>query len=453
MSGNTIAAIATPVAEGALGVIRISGDEAIRVADKVFFAFSGKKLQELKGYTAAYGEIKDGDIVLDDAVALVFRTPHSFTGENSVEITIHGGAVLLRSVLRLILKNGARLAKPGEFSERAFLNGKTDLTKAESIMGLISSKSEAELRLFREAHNGKIGNKIAEVEAYLLEIGASIAAYSDYPDEDIENLEPETFKKMLKKQKAELEKILSDYDLGKVLREGIDTAIVGKPNVGKSALMNMLSGSDRSIVTEIAGTTRDIIEETVRVGDIILKLSDTAGIHTTDDLVESIGVEKAKNKISSAQLILAVFDCSEPLDEDDKNLLSLTDKKNTIIVVNKTDKENKIDTCLFDGFCVVFTSAKNMQGYEDLEKAVNTITGVANLSEDSTILVNERQRLCVEKALDGVVEAINTLESGWTMDAVGICLDDAVAALLELTGKRVTNEITDEIFRRFCVGK
>lgn len=453
MLERTIAAVATPAGDGALGVIRISGGDAVLVADKVFFAYSGKALASMEGYCAAYGEVRDGDTVLDDAVALVFRAPHSFTGEDTVEITLHGGSIMLRSVLRLILKNGAFSAEPGEFTKRAFLNGKTDLARAESIMGLISAQSEAELKLSRQAHNGRISKKIAAIEQDLVGADASIAAYSDYPDEDIEGLDPESFKKMLTGVKNELEIILRDYDAGRVIREGIDTAIVGKPNVGKSTLMNMLSGTDRSIVTEIAGTTRDIIEETVTVGDIILRLSDTAGIRETEDKVESIGVERARNKISSSQLVLAVFDGTEELSKDDINLINELSSENTVIIVNKTDLDNKIDMNRFEGFKTVETSAKEGKGYEELKKAVADVTRASSLRPESVVLISERQRACAQRALDGVNEAVSALEMGHTMDAVGVCVDDALSALLELTGKRVTNRVTDEIFSRFCVGK
>ena len=453
MAERTIAAIATPTGEGALGVIRISGEDALGVADKVFFAFSGKKLSALEGYRAAYGEIKDGETVLDDAVALVYRAPHSYTGEDTVEITVHGGSLMLKSVMRLILSNGAFLASAGEFTKRAFLNGKTDLTKAESIMGLISATSEAELKLSRKAHNGRISKKIAEIEAELISADASIAAYSDYPDEDIEGLDYDNFSRMLNNAVEALGEMLSTFDAGKILREGIDTAIVGKPNVGKSTLMNMLSGTERSIVTEVAGTTRDVIEDTVTVGGITLNLADTAGIHQTDDTVESIGVERAKKRIETAQLILAVFDCTKPLDSDDMALIGSINPNNTIVIINKTDLENKIDSSAFKGFRVVETSAKDGGGYENLANEIAEISGTANLREDSTVLITERQRACAQRAFDGVTEALNALQMGATMDAVGVCVDDALAALLELTGKRVTNEVTDEIFRRFCVGK
>lgn len=453
MSERTIAAIATPLGEGSLGVIRISGDNAIAVADKVFKSFSGKKLSELSGYSAAYGEIVENEKVIDDGVALVFRSPKSYTGEDVVEISIHGGRLMLKSALRVILQNGAFMAGPGEFTKRAFLNGKLDLTKAESIMGLISANSEAELRLSRAAHIGGVSKKIDKIESDLVSADASIAAYSDYPDEDIEGLDYENFIKMLQSARAEIENMLSTYDAGRVLREGIETVIVGKPNVGKSTLMNMLSGAERSIVTDVAGTTRDVIEDTVMVGDITLRLADTAGIHNTDDTVESIGVQRAKGRIDTAELVLAVFDSTTPLDGDDLSLLSDVKNRNTIIVVNKSDLESNIDMTAFGGMRVVTVSAKNSTGYEELSKQISEISGTANLNPDTAVLIGERQRACAERALEAVNEAINALIGGQTMDAVGVCVDDALAALFELTGKRVTNEVTDEIFRKFCVGK
>ncbi len=453
MSERTIAAIATPLGEGSLGVIRISGDDAIKVADKVFRTFSGEKLSDKSGYTAAYGEIIDLDKIIDDGVALVFKAPKSYTGEDVVEISVHGGRLMLKSALRAILQNGAFMAEPGEFTKRAFLNGKLDLTRAESIMGLISANSEAELRLSRAAHIGGVSKKIDKIEADLVSADASIAAFSDYPDEDIEGLDYENFFKMLESARAEIEKMLSTYDAGRVLREGIETVIVGKPNVGKSTLMNMLSGAERSIVTDVAGTTRDVIEDTVTVGDITLRLADTAGIHNTDDTVESIGVERAKGRIDTAELVLAVFDSTMPLDSNDVELLENVKDKNTIVVVNKSDLEARIDITAFDGMRVVTVSAKNNIGYEELCSEITEISGTANLNPDTAVLIGERQRACAERAFDAVNEAINALTGGQTMDAVGVCVDDALAALFELTGKRVTNEVTDEIFRKFCVGK
>jgi len=453
MAERTIAAISTPPGEGAIGVIRISGEDAVAVADRVFFTLSGKGLATLAGYRAAYGEIRDGETFLDNGVALVFRAPKSYTGEDVVEISVHGGALMLRSVLRLILNNGAFPAAAGEFTKRAFLNGKLDLTKAESIMGLISAENEAALKMSRASLSGRISEKISQIETDLVAAAASIAAYSDYPDEDIEGLSLENFGRMLRSAAEELKEMLDSYDAGKVLREGITTVIVGKPNVGKSTLMNLLSGEQRSIVTDVAGTTRDIVEETVVLGDITLRLADTAGIHETEDKVESIGVELAQKRIDTAQLILAVFDGTTPIDDDDKKILESVKNKNSIIIINKTDLNSCIKAADFEGFNAVEISAKSGKGKKELCSLVEKISGVCNLSPDSAVLLNERQRLCAQRGYEGVTEALYTLESGNTIDAVGVCVDDALSALLELTGKRVTNEVSDEIFRRFCVGK
>lgn len=453
MSERTIAAVATPPGEGSVGVIRISGEKAIEIADSVFFAVSDKPLSVLKGYTAAYGEIRDGETVLDDAVALVFKAPKSYTGEDVVEISVHGGALILRDTLRLLYKKGAFPAEPGEFTKRAFLNGKTDLARAESIMGLISAKNESQLRLSRAAHLGRISEKIDGIISRLTSADAAIAVYSDYPDEEIEGLDRESFLSLLKACADETEQMLSTYNAGRILREGIETVIVGKPNVGKSTLMNMLSGAERSIVTEVAGTTRDVIEDTVTVGDIMLRLADTAGIRDTDDRVESIGVELAKRRIELADLVLAVFDITKPLDNDDKQLLELVKHKNTVVILNKSDMGSNADISAFTGFRTVVTSAVNGGGYEALCSTIADIAGTAGLDPESAVLINERQRACAERALDGINEAISALNDGNTVDAVGVCVDDALAALLELTGRRVTNEVSDEIFRKFCVGK
>lgn len=453
MSERTIAAISTPLGEGAIGVIRISGENAVEVADRVFFPVSGEKLSNLDGYRAAYGEIRGNGRVLDNAVALVFRAPKSYTGEEVVEISVHGGRLMLKEVLRLILANGAFPAEPGEFTKRAFLNGKLDLTKAESIMGLISAGSYAELRLSRAAHTGGVSRRIEETEKNLTAAAAAIAAYSDYPDEDIEGLDYESFLSMLNSARKEISYMLSTYDAGRVIREGIDTVIVGSPNVGKSTLMNMLSGTERSIVTDIAGTTRDVVEETVTVGDVVLRLADTAGIHGTEDKVESIGVERARQRLAAASMVLAVFDCTKPLSSDDYTLLSELKTENTIIIINKTDLETKIDLNAFTGFITVETSAKSGEGYASLCRAIAELSGTAGLDPDSAVLMNERQRACAERSLGALDEAVSALTGGCTMDAVGICVDDALAALFELTGKRVTNEVADEIFRSFCVGK
>ncbi len=454
MSERTIAAIATPLGDGGISVIRISGDEAVSVADKCFAAYSGKRLSELAGYQAAYGRVTDRDgNTLDDAVALVFLAPKSYTGENVVEISVHGGKVITRQVLRRVLECGAALATGGEFTKRAFLNGKLDLTKAESVMGLISARNDAAVKISRGARDGRISRDTEDILNRLLETAASLSAFADYPDEDIPNLNVENFSALLYDCKSKCEKLLSTYDTGRIISEGINCSIIGKPNVGKSTLMNLLCGSERSIVTDIAGTTRDIVENVVTVGDITLNLADTAGIHSTGDVVERFGVDKALERIQSAELLLAVFDSSTPLDSDDKQLLGSIKDKKCIVVLNKTDLEEKIDRNAFDGLETIEISAKHGLGLDELSQKISQICQLQMLSADDTVLINERQHDCVRRAYDAVTSALDALLTGVTLDAVGVCVDDAIAALLELSGKRVTNEVCDEIFKRFCVGK
>lgn len=453
VSGATIAAVSTPQGEGGIGVIRISGEDAIAVADKCFRSFSGEKLSEIGGYSALYGRVFEGDEPLDEAVALLFRAPKSYTGEDVVELSVHGGRLMVKAVLRTVLSCGAKLADAGEFSKRAFLNGKMDLAKAESIMGLISAQNDLSLKISRAAKSGRISREIDTVIENLLETAASLSVYADYPDEDIEGLSFDRFCAMLGDCLLKLERLVSNYDAGRVIREGIDCAIVGKPNVGKSTLMNLLVGSERSIVTDVAGTTRDIIEENVTVGGVVLRLADTAGIHETDDTVERVGVARAKQRIDNAGLILAVFDASCGLDEDDIKLLESLKGRACIVILNKTDKGNIVDKSVFDGFECVECCAKEGAGVKELSDAVAKVTKIECLDPDTAVLISERQRDCAVKAKFAVEEALGALRAGVTLDAVGVCIDDALSALLELTGKRVTNEVSDEVFRRFCVGK
>lgn len=454
MSEKTVAAISTPLGVGGIGVIRISGENAIGVADLCFKSFSGKLLTSLKGYTAAYGNvINEKGAVIDDAVALVFREPKSYTGEDVVELSVHGGIEVTREVLRRVYECGALPAGPGEFTRRAFLNGKTDLSKAESIMEIISAENASALAVSRGAKGGNIERAVTEICDLLIELAANISAYSDYPDEDLEELSEENFLNLLKKAKQKTDTLISTYDSGKVLRNGIDCAIVGKPNVGKSTLMNLLAGQSRSIVTDVAGTTRDIIETTVNLGELTLNLADTAGIHETADTVESAGVKLALDKMDSSGVILCVFDGSRPEDPDDLKLLEAIKGKRAVIIINKTDLAQKFDTKILGDNDVVEISAKQGDGKEKLQEAIFKTCNILHLSENDTVLVSERQYSCALRALNAINSAMDTMLSGMTVDAVGVCVDDAIAALLELTGKRVTNEVADEVFRRFCVGK
>ncbi len=453
MREKTIAAVSTPTGEGGIGVVRISGSEAIAIGDKVFCSFTGKKLSSIAGYTALFGKVKQGDEVVDEAIATVFRAPKSYTGEDICEISCHGGRYVTEMVLRAVLEAGASAAAPGEFTKRAFLNGKMDLAQAESVAGLISARGKEELKLQLSAKDGRISREIEKIEGLLLEFSSDLAAYNDYPDEDLSELDPENFNKILYKAKDALEKLLKNYDSGSLLLEGVRTAIIGKPNVGKSTLMNLLAGKNRSIVTEIAGTTRDVIEDTVRLGKITLLLADTAGIRETKDIVENAGVDLAKEKLENAQLVLAVFDTSAPFDSDDLKILSLIKDKNCIVVLNKTDKGSLADKTLLKDFETVEISAKEGIGADLLESAVLKVTKVENIDPSAAVFISRRQHDLALKALKSVNEAVDILNSGMTLDAVGVLIDEALTQLYSIDGKRVTNEVADEVFRRFCVGK
>ena len=454
MGENTVAAISSPLGEGGIGVIRISGEDAISVADKCFKAVSGKPLCSLGGYRAAFGNIVLSDgTSLDEAVALVFRAPKSYTGEDVVELSVHGGTEILRQALRRVLECGAMPAGAGEFTKRAFLNGKMPLSKAESVMSLISARGNEALKISRKAAGGSIDRAVNEITDLLKLTAAGIATYSDYPDEELEGATISDFEKGLLKAEEKLNTLIKNYDTGKLIREGINCVIAGKPNVGKSTLMNLLCGSDRSIVTAVPGTTRDIIENSVNLGDITLNLSDTAGIHATDDVVEAEGVSRAKELLDTAAVVLAVFDGSAPLDADDRSLLEDIRTKRAIVIINKTDLEQRLSPKDFCGFECVMLSAKEGKGADNLQNAIKRVCQMDSLSENDAVLINERQLSCVKEAQKYIEEARTALFSGVTVDAVGICVDGALESLLTLTGERVTNAVCDEIFKHFCVGK
>ncbi len=452
---DTIAAISTANGAGGMGVIRISGEGAAAVADRVFVSVSGKKPSEMKGYTAAFGKIYDGDELIDEAVVLVFRAPHSYTGENVVEISCHGGMYVTKRVLRAVLKNGAAAAEAGEFTKRAFLNGKMGLTEAEAVMDIISAKGEQSARAALSCMEGRLRQRIDHVRDSLIQSAAHLSAWADYPEEDIPGVSDESLLKELMDCKTELSALLKEYDAGKVMREGVDTVIAGRPNVGKSTLMNLLAGCERSIVTNVPGTTRDVIEETVMLGSIPLNLSDTAGIHSTDDPVEKIGVERAKDKLLKAGLILAVFDASRPLSDDDIQLTELLSGAPAIAVVNKTDLEQKLDVDFLKRKLgrVVFISALTGSGAEELEQQVAKLAGTDGFDASCGVLATERQRSAAESSLHSVEEAIDAVKSGITLDAVTVIIEDAINSLLELTGERVTEAVVDQVFSHFCVGK
>ncbi len=452
---STIAAVSTPNAMGGIAVIRISGENALSIAEKVFSPYGDKKVSDMAGYTCAYGIAHDGEERLDDCILTVFRAPHSYTGEDIAEISCHGGLYVSRKVLRAVLKNGAVNAEGGEFTKRAYLNGKLDLTQAEAVMDIIFAKGERELRMAENLREGAAFKKADVCSKKLLKILGDLAAWADYPEEDIPEVRPENIKSELTEVRDELRSLIRNYDSGRILREGVATAIIGRPNVGKSTLFNCLSGCERSIVTEIAGTTRDVIEETVRVGDITLRLSDTAGIHDTDDVIEGIGVEMAEKMIESSELIIAVFDGSCTLTEDDVQLINKINTDKVIAVINKNDVEQLIDTSLLTNKIkhIVYLSAKENTGVDDLHRHIEEIFRLNEADFDTATAANERQKKCIDNALEGIESAISSLKIGEMLDAVNVLIDDAEQSLLQLTGQKITEAVVDEVFSRFCVGK
>ncbi|MBQ9847139.1 MAG: tRNA uridine-5-carboxymethylaminomethyl(34) synthesis GTPase MnmE [Clostridia bacterium] len=452
---EVIAAVSTPLMSAGLGVIRISGENAAEIADRVFRSVSGKKLAEISGYSALYGHVFDKKGDIDEVVALNFRAPHSFTGENAVELSCHGSVYILKRTLAALIAAGARLARAGEFTRRAFENGKMDLSAAESVMSLIGAESQLEHSAALSGREGVLFRRIDEIKGELTALSAHLSAWVDFPDEDVPEVSHDELYSGLKWAQKQLNRLICDFDRGKILREGIDTVIVGRPNVGKSTFMNMLCGADRSIVTDIAGTTRDIVEESVSVGGVKLRLQDTAGLHDTNDQVEKIGVEKARRRIETAALVLAVFDGSEPLSNDDLSLIKALKDRRAIAVINKCDLDMKIETELVSSVIknTVVLSAKSGENAEMVEKAILSLSGLDGLDPTCAMMTTERQRDCAERAKSALNDGIATLEAGLTFDAVGVMLDEAIAALCELSGERVSDSIVDEVFSTFCVGK
>ena len=452
---TTIAAISTPMGTGGVGIIRISGENAMVITDRIFKAFSGKALVDSEGYKAHYGRIFDGENAVDEAICLVFRAPHSYTGENVVEINCHGGIFLTKKILRLILANGASPAAPGEFTKRAFLNGKMDLSKAEGVMSLISAQGEQGANAAYNLLEGSLSRKIEEINSSLLSVAAHLAAWVDYPDDEIEEIDENNLRMTVQAALDEINLLLSRFDSGMAVTTGVDAAIVGKPNVGKSTLMNLLTGYDRSIVTAVEGTTRDVVEETVNLDGCILRLSDTAGMRETGDIVEKIGVDRSRKKLERAAVIFAVFDLSRELSSEDIELIEMCKGRTVIPIINKTDLERKADISVIEntlGKCVAI-SAKDGDGYTELCETVATLIGTKDFDTSAAMLANERQRLCCENAVASLKEALDAVDFGLTLDAIGVCIDGAIAALLELTGQKASEAVVDEVFRQFCVGK
>lgn len=452
---STIAAISTAQGQGGIGVIRVSGEQAFTIVDKIFKSVSGKKIMDIKGYTALFGHIYNNEEVLDEAVVLKYVAPKSFTGENVVEISCHGGMYITKEVLNAVIMAGASLAEPGEFTKRAYLNGKMDLTEAESVMDIISAKSKSAARAALFVKDGALFKKSQQVKQLLLDKAAHLSAWADYPEEDIPEVSEDSIMESIEESISILEKLLSTYDMGQVVKEGIDTVIAGRPNAGKSTLMNLLVGREKSIVTNIAGTTRDVVEDTVLVGNVMLKLSDTAGIRDTENEIEKIGVQKTFDKINGAGLVIALFDNNEVLNSEDIDLINKIKDMPCIAVINKIDLEDKVDKKYITDNIenVVYISAKQQDNIDELKNMIEKIAGTEDFDPSAGIIANERQRNAIRNAVNSLYEAKESLAMGMTMDAITVSLQETIDYLLELTGEKAGEEIVDSVFHNFCVGK
>lgn len=453
---KTIAAISTAPAPGGIGIVRISGEEALAVADRVFRGVSGRRLSEMKGYTAQLGgAYTPAGQRLDDVVALVFRGPKSYTGEDVVELSCHGGVYVTRQLLQLVLDAGASPAGPGEFTRRAFLNGKLDLAQAEAVMGLISASGRQALKAAEAASSGALSRRVEGIKARLMEQAAHLAAWADFPEEDVPQVEEGALLEGICRGEEELSSLLEGFERGRMYREGLATVIAGRPNAGKSTLMNLLAGCERSIVTQYAGTTRDVVEETVVLAGVPLRLADTAGLRETEDPVESIGVQAAKKRLETAQLVLAVFDSSQALEREDRELMASLGDVPAVAVVNKSDLPTKINVTEIERNFkhIVFLSAATGEGLEALEETLSQVLETQEFHPEEGVLFTQRQRADAQTALDSLREGESALAAGMTLDAVTVCVEDALRALSALTGEQVSEEIVDRVFEEFCVGK
>lgn len=447
---DTIAAISTAFGKGALSIVRMSGSEAIEIANKVF---KGKNLLKVPTHTVHYGHIVDKGEVIDEVLVSVFRAPKTFTREDVVEISCHGGIFVSNKILELLLLSGARLAEPGEFTKRAYLNGRIDLTQAEAVSDIIEAKTKSSLKLANKGLRGDIRELIERFRSSVLTCIARIEVNIDYPEyEDEQLINNEVIVPIISDLLIEIDDIIEKSETSLIIKEGIKTAIIGKPNVGKSSLLNSLLREEKAIVTNIAGTTRDAVEGMVSVGGVILNLIDTAGIRETSDIVERIGVEKTKAVINDAQLIILVFDYSEVLDKQDLELLELTKDKPRIIVVNKQDLNKTIDLSAFTDYILISTF--NKKDIEKLEQKIKEVTNISNITDiDSTYLGNARQIAKLKEAKKYLETALASAKSNQVIDMVNIDLTLAWKTLGEIIGEENPDALLDELFSKFCLGK
>ena len=455
---STIASISTAPGIGGIGIIRMSGEKSFEILQKIFEPKTQQNIEEIKGYTIKYGNIVENGEVIDEVLVSYFKAPKSYTTENMCEINSHGGNVIVRKILELCLKNGAELAEPGEFTKRAFLNGRIDLAQAESVIDVINAKSDKEAKSGIKQLEGFLSKEIKGIKQEILDVLVNIEVTIDYPEYDTPEVQENEMRRMLESVKNKLEKLEKSFDNGKILKEGIKTAIIGKPNAGKSSLLNAILKEERAIVTDIAGTTRDTIEEFVTVNGIPLKLVDTAGIREASDEVEKIGVEKSIKQAEEADLIIAIFDSSKELTDEDLEILKLIENRQSIILLNKSDLNSVIteqDERLKNvSKNILKISALNKTGIEELYEKISQMFNLNEINFDNDILItNIRHKNIISHALENVKKANEALNFNMPIDIITIYIKDILEDLGEITGEVVTEDVINEIFSKFCLGK
>lgn len=457
---STIVAISTAPGIGGIGIIRMSGENSFSILDKIFRQKKPQKIEDIKGYTIKYGKIIDpkNKQIIDEVLVSYFKKPNSYTTEDMCEINSHGGVIVMQKILEICLENGAQMAEAGEFTKRAFLNGRIDLSQAESIIDIINSKTEKEAKASIHQLNGFLSNKINDIKKDILDVMVDIEASIDYPEYDIEEVSYQKIEDTLDKVKGKLEELERTFYNGKIIKEGIKVAIIGKPNAGKSSLLNAILREERAIVTEYEGTTRDTIEEFMNIDGIPLKLIDTAGIRKAKDEVEKIGIEKAKEIAKEADLIIAIFDATKELDNEDKKIIEEFEKKKAIIVLNKIDlisQADKIEKELeYLNKPIVKISALKREGIEKLNQTISELFKINDIQVDNeTIVTNTRHKEMIRKAKEYNNEALQTLKAKMPLDVITVYIKEILEALGNITGENVSENIINEIFAKFCLGK
>ena len=455
---DTIAAIATNLGESGVSIIRVSGDKALNIVSTIFRGKSDRKLDDIKTYTMRYGFIIDRDTEekLDEVIVSYMKGPRSFTAEDTIEINCHGGVVITRRILEEVVKAGARLALPGEFTKRAFLNGRIDLSQAEAVIDIITAKTELSAKSALEQSGGKLSREIMILRDRLLEVIAHIEATVDYPEDDLEEVTADRAKVSIQDIVERVNELLSSADEGKILREGLSTVIVGKPNVGKSSILNALLMETRAIVTDVPGTTRDVIEEYISIDGIPVKIIDTAGIRDTEDVVEKIGVERSREKVGSADLVVLVLDISRELSEEDKEVINFIKDKKYIVLLNKVDlkpKINKEDIKELNSNYIINFSAKTGEGLDRFKEVIKELFFKGEVRAKEVMVTNTRHKEALIKARESLSSANNALENTFAIDLASIDLRDAWKQLGEISGDTIEEDIIDKIFSKFCLGK